>query len=131
MDCFSGRLMSSASDQKLFCEVCSALNCSFDEFVGEKVVSPSYSSALGSSLDLHFIAAFVLSLNYCFTFNETVAHSRESKVFEIRGLMQTLIQAFSNGLISCFSFSILSSGSFIYLNVHKHLLSTFLCAIRY
>ena len=31
---FSGRLMSSASDQKLFCEVCSALNCSFNEFVG-------------------------------------------------------------------------------------------------
>ena len=27
--------MSSASDQKLFCEVCSALNCSFDEFVGK------------------------------------------------------------------------------------------------
>ena len=46
MGCFSGRLMSSASDQKLFCEVCSAFNCSFDEFVGEKVVSPSYSSAI-------------------------------------------------------------------------------------
>ena len=43
---FSGRLMSSASDQKLFCEICSAFNCSFDEFVGEKVVSPSYSSAI-------------------------------------------------------------------------------------
>ena len=46
MVCFSGRLMSSASDQKLFCEVCSAFSCSFDEFVGEKVVSPSYSSAI-------------------------------------------------------------------------------------
>ena len=33
MGCFSGRLMSSASDQKLFCEVCSAFNCSFDEFL--------------------------------------------------------------------------------------------------
>ena len=44
--CFSGRLISSASDQKLFCGVCSAFNCSFDEFVGEKVVSPSYSSAI-------------------------------------------------------------------------------------
>ena len=39
-------LMSSASDQKLFCEVCSAFSCSFDEFVGEKVVSPSYSSTI-------------------------------------------------------------------------------------
>ena len=43
---FSGYLMTSASDQKLFCEVCSAFNCSFGEFVGEKVVSPSYSSAI-------------------------------------------------------------------------------------
>ena len=46
MGCFSGHLMSSSSDQKLFCEVCSVLNCSFDKFVGEKVVSPSYSSAI-------------------------------------------------------------------------------------
>ena len=46
MGYFSGRLMSSASSQKLFCEVCSVFKCSFDEFVGEKVVSPSYSSAI-------------------------------------------------------------------------------------
>ena len=46
MGCSSGRLMSSAGDQKLFCELCSAFNCSLDEFVGEKVVSPSYSSAI-------------------------------------------------------------------------------------
>ena len=41
MGYFSGCLMSSASDQKVFCEVCSAFNCSFDEFVGEKVISLS------------------------------------------------------------------------------------------
>ena len=46
MGCFSGCLMSSASIQKLFCGVCLALKCSFDEFVREKVVSPSYSSAI-------------------------------------------------------------------------------------
>ena len=46
MICFSGCLMSSASTQKLFCEIYSALKCSFDEFVGKKVVSPSYSSAI-------------------------------------------------------------------------------------
>ena len=46
MGCFSGRLMTSASNQKLFCEVCSAFGYSFDEFVGEKVVSPSYSSTI-------------------------------------------------------------------------------------
>ena len=46
MICFSGCLMSSASNQKLFCGACSALKCSFEEFVREKVVSPSYSSAI-------------------------------------------------------------------------------------
>ena len=46
MGCFSGCLMSSASGQKLFCGVCSAFKCSFDEFVGEKVVSLSYSSTI-------------------------------------------------------------------------------------
>ena len=46
MGCLSGCLMSSASIQKLFCGIYSAFKCSFDEFVGEKVVSPSYSSAI-------------------------------------------------------------------------------------
>ena len=46
MGCFSGCLMSSASIQKLFCGIYSAFKCSFDESVGEKVVSPSYSSAI-------------------------------------------------------------------------------------
>ena len=61
MGCFSGCLMSSAGIQKLFCGFYSAFKCSFDEFVGEKVVSPSYSSAilgpppilLFSSISLH------------------------------------------------------------------------------
>ena len=46
MGCFSGCLMSSADIQKLFCGIYSAFKCSFDEFVGEKVFSPSYSSAI-------------------------------------------------------------------------------------
>ena len=46
MGCFSGCLMSSAGIQKLFCGINSAFKCSFDEFVREKVVSPSYSSAI-------------------------------------------------------------------------------------
>ena len=46
MGYFSGRLMSSANDQRLFCGVYSAFKCSFNEFVGEKVVSPSYSSTI-------------------------------------------------------------------------------------
>ena len=44
--CFSGCLMSSAGIQKLFCGIDSAFKCSFDEFVEEKVVSLSYSSAI-------------------------------------------------------------------------------------
>ena len=44
--CFSGCLMSSAGIQQLFCGIYSAFKCSFDEFVGEKVFSPSYSSTI-------------------------------------------------------------------------------------
>ena len=59
MGCFSGCLMSSASIQKLFCGIYSAFKCSFDEFVGEKVVSPSYFSAiLGLPPYLHFYLIF-------------------------------------------------------------------------
>ena len=35
-----------AGIQKWFCGIYSAFICSFDELVGEKVVSPSYSSAI-------------------------------------------------------------------------------------
>ena len=55
MGCLSGCLMSSASIQKLFCGIYSAFKYSFNEFVGEKVVSPFYSSAiLGSSPQVQF-----------------------------------------------------------------------------
>ena len=46
LGCFSGCLMSSASIRKLFCGIYSAFKCSFDELVGEKVVSLSYSSTI-------------------------------------------------------------------------------------
>ena len=59
LGCFSGCLMSSAGIQKLFCGIYSTFKCSFDEFVGEKVFSPSYSSAiLGPSRDLSFEKCF-------------------------------------------------------------------------
>ena len=44
--CLSRCLMASAIIQKLFFRICSAFKCSFSEFVGEKVVSPSYSSTI-------------------------------------------------------------------------------------
>ena len=46
MGCLSSCLMSSASVQKLFYGSRSAFKCAFDEFVGEKVISPSYSSTI-------------------------------------------------------------------------------------
>ena len=46
LGCFSGCLMSSAGIQKLFCGIYSVFKFSFDEFVGEKVFSPSYSSTV-------------------------------------------------------------------------------------
>ena len=52
MSIFSGCLMSSAGIQKLFCGIHSAFKCSFDESVGEKVFSPSYSSAILAPLPI-------------------------------------------------------------------------------
>ena len=46
MGCLSACLVSSASIQKLFCGICSAFKWSFDEYVGEKVGSASYSSTI-------------------------------------------------------------------------------------
>ena len=67
MGCLSGCLVSSASVQKLCCGICSAFKLSFDEFVGEKVVSLSYYSTI---LGLHLIY-FILNrchhfcMHYC------------------------------------------------------------------
>ena len=46
MGCLSGYLVFSNSVQKLFRGVCLAFKWSFDEFVGEKVVTTSYSSTI-------------------------------------------------------------------------------------
>ena len=46
MGWLSGWLVSSVSIHKLFCGSCSEFKWYFDEYVGEKVVSPSYSSAI-------------------------------------------------------------------------------------
>ena len=65
MGCLSGCLMST-SVQKLFCGSFSSFKWSFDEFVGEKVVSLSYSSSI---LGLHprFILFYLLLSNYSYT----------------------------------------------------------------
>ena len=55
MGCFSGCLMSSDGIQKLFCEIYSEFKCSFDEYVGEKMVSPSYSSTIFNNSPASFL----------------------------------------------------------------------------
>ena len=80
MGCFSGCLMS-ASIQKLFCGIYSAFKCSFDEFVREKVVCPSYSSTiLGPHPMVSFKTTFSLS---SFTFIKRLFSS--SLLSAIRG----------------------------------------------
>ena len=65
MGCFSECLMSSTSILKLFCGIYSAFKCSFDEYVGEKVVSQPYSSAIlePPPTTMNFNKAFKLSLS--------------------------------------------------------------------
>ena len=57
MGCFSGRLMSAASYQKLFCKLCSPFCCSFDEFVEEPHPIPPPSWLLPS---LYFIIIILI-----------------------------------------------------------------------
>ena len=65
--CFSGCLMSSASLQKLFCVVCSVLKCSFEEFVREKMVFPSYSPAIFTVPPIGILVTYALASMYlCF-----------------------------------------------------------------
>ena len=70
MGCFSGCVLSSAGIQKLFCGIYSVFKCSFDKYVGEKVVSPSYSSAiLGPSPFLNII--FIVRRYFLWNWSQT------------------------------------------------------------
>ena len=98
LGCFSGCLMSSASIQKLFCRLYSALKCSFDEFVGEKVVSPSYSSTiLRPPPLLNFLCSFfsfLPSLASSFIFLLTLyifpTHIHRPNHSEVKGMVTVL-----------------------------------------
>ena len=98
MGCFPGRLMSAASDQKLFCKLCSPFNCSFDEFVGEKVVSPSYSSAIltPSPRDLILnVNSPLLSSFWAFSFalGHGVSPHSHSSAYHLSGLSLTYMRS--------------------------------------
>ena len=69
LGCFSGCLITSTGIQKLFCVICSAFKCSFDEFVGDKAFSPSYSSAILAPPHFNgFLIATPFSFSYFFSF---------------------------------------------------------------
>ena len=63
LGCFSGCLMPSVSIQKLFCGIYLAFKCSFDEFVGEKVFSLSYSSAIFKDQVTIFLGSLFCSID--------------------------------------------------------------------
>ena len=65
MGCLSGFLVSSDSIQKLFCGSWSAFKWSFDEFAGEKVVSPSYSSAILELPLYMWISLYLCYFRFC------------------------------------------------------------------
>ena len=71
--CLSGCLVSSSIIQKLFCGSCSAFKWSFDEFVGEKVVSLSYSPPSSLHRLLHnkvnFFSTLTEFLSLCLNFH--------------------------------------------------------------
>ena len=79
MGCFSGYLMSSAGIQKLFCGIYSALKCSFYEFVGKKVVSPSYSSAILGLPPKKYLLRQFLYVRNCFISQQNRNKQEKSK----------------------------------------------------
>ena len=121
MGCFSGRLMSTASDQKLFCKLSSPFCCSFDEFVEEKVISPSYSSAILTPLSWVSVQECFLPLSHWW---KTYALQQflilDPRIFSVpfpRSNILLLPSSSSNGSLPVSwwpkSFLTLSSGSWV------------------
>ena len=89
---FSGYLMSSAGIQKLFCDIYSALKCSFDEFLEEKVVSLSYSSNIFVSNSLQPNVLYSL-------WNSPRQNTGVGSLSLLQGIFQT--QESNRGLLHC------------------------------
>ena len=92
MGCFSGCLMSSAGIQKLFCGIYLMFKCSFDEFVGEKVVSLSYSSAIFSYVPLNYSLNWKPCKNHCFAW---IVKVPESWTWSVENLALHLLAGFT------------------------------------
>ena len=77
------------SIQKLFCGIYSAFKCSFDEFVGEKVVSQPYSSAILGLLPPTF---FIVRLSHLYmTTGKTVALTRWAFVDKVMSVLFNML----------------------------------------
>ena len=93
MGCLSGCLVSSASIRKLFCGIYSAFKWSFfNEFVGEKLVSQSYSSSIlwpppprPQGLILKDSEAFVLFLSSSLSW---ITHKRKLAIMSWAALLR-------------------------------------------
>ena len=97
LGCFSGCLTSSANIQKMFCGIYSSFKCSFDKFEGEKVFSPSYSSAiLAPPPALIFLTdsfptsdfSFTCLFNFCTSFFSSYSQACQSAVLIYMPLQQ-------------------------------------------
>ena len=105
MGYFSGCLVSSASVQKLFCGILSVFKWSFVEFVGDKVVSPSYSSILGPP-PLDFISMNRYQQNkFQISWGDLRIHTCQIKKYKIwwefKSLRQSEVIQFSSVIQSC------------------------------
>ena len=97
LGCFSGCLTSSAGIPKLVCGIYLAFKCSFDEYVGEKVFSPSYSSViLAPPPALIFLTDsfptsdfdFTCLFTFCTSFFSLYCHACQSAVLICMPLQQ-------------------------------------------
>ena len=92
MGCLSWCLMSSTSVQKLFCGNCSAFKWPFDEFVGEKVVSLSYSSAIlgPPSLKFHFLKSVVWYSNFDYIIKTFKPNPKWKEWYDITNILSPI-----------------------------------------
>ena len=102
---------------EVFCGICLAFECSFDEFVGEKVFSPSYSSAILAlpphlnSYEVFLLTAPHVSLLYCgnlnlathflYYFNKNYINLNDSQG-RIKNTSMSIFQ--QNSFYTCYSF---------------------------
>ena len=105
----------------------SVFKCSFDEFVGEKMVSSSYSfTILGlSNPRVFLISVIVLFVSACLLFNSSRTLLIDSCIFSI--FFSRFLIIFTIIILNSFSGSLLISSSFVWTYVF--LVCSFICLV--